>query len=352
MNRMITTIIGILFLQNIAFAQTPTHTPKDPHWKSTPEWEDNFSNLNNWLPVPYTDHWGTKIHLCLEKNIWLNNNGNLVIAVNNEFASCPNPAPPVVSWASGSCTAGKFYSYTGGWIETKNNNNTKTQFGYIEARMKIPYRPGLYLSFWTFIKEGSVGNAAEIDIFEIRGMYPYNVLPTNVHTDYNIYEGFDYDIIIPDPNFTYTDWHNYAIEWDANRIIWYVDGIARRVLNNHGVIDPVRIIFSMGTDQYPFSPKPPLYPLFQDSVLIDYFKVYHLQCDNTPVINPNFASYDYKVKKSIIMGGATTVPQNSNIVLRATDFIELQPGFEVPLNTEIYLDVTPCVGNKIGKKED
>lgn len=42
------------------------------------------------------------------------------------------------------------------------------------------------------------------------------------------------------------------------------------------------------------------------------------------------------------MSNATNIPANSNISLRATDFIELKAGFEVQTGRELYLDVAPC----------
>lgn len=46
--------------------------------------------------------------------------------------------------------------------------------------------------------------------------------------------------------------------------------------------------------------------------------------------------------KSISLSNATTLPANSNIFLRATDLIELKPGFEVLTGRELYLGVAPC----------
>jgi len=57
---------------------------------------------------------------------------------------------------------------------------------------------------------------------------------------------------------------------------------------------------------------------------------------------------NYAVKKSISLSSTTTIPQNNKICLRATDFIELKNGFEVPLGAELYLDVTPCESAGIG----
>ena len=56
----------------------------------------------------------------------------------------------------------------------------------------------------------------------------------------------------------------------------------------------------------------------------------------------NFNTYNYAVKKSISLSGVSSLSLGQNVFLRATDFIELKAGFEVPLGAELYLDVTPC----------
>jgi hypothetical protein len=77
---------------------------------------------------------------------------------------------------------------------------------------------------------------------------------------------------------------------------------------------------------------------------VNYVKVYDLKCDKNTVVNEiyNFNTYNYAVKKSITMSGATTIPTNSNISLRANDFIKLEAGFYAPAGTTLYLDVSPC----------
>jgi hypothetical protein len=79
---------------------------------------------------------------------------------------------------------------------------------------------------------------------------------------------------------------------------------------------------------------------------VDWVRVHQLKCDKYTVINeiPNFNTYNHAVKKSITLSGATTIPANSNISLRATDFIELKAGFEVPTGRELYLDGCPIPG--------
>ena len=324
----------------MVFTQTPAN---DPHWKLN--WQDDFNTFDNlrWSKGNYGE---TDKCLYLAQNVWTAN-GNLVIEMNNTKTKCdilPNhwPGVPVAT-----CINGNDYDYTSGIIATSTAYNV--QFGYIESLIKVPFKKGWNLcsAFWTFIGWGvpPPKNAAEIDIFEIFGgkhNSPNSIL-TCIHRGY---PSWDPPLNINDANkgishefsnFDYTDWHIYAIEWNANRIIWYVDGKVIRTMSDHEIINPVMIILSNAMDKKPS-------PAFSDFMYVDYVKVYSLKCDKTTVINEiaNFNTYNYAVKKSITMSNATTIPANSNIFLRATDFIELKPGFEVQTGRELYLDVTPC----------
>jgi len=340
MNKRIIFFIGNLLIYFIAFAQTPTN---DPHWQL--KWEDQFNNFNSskWLIGKYGDHYGEP-QLYLETNVQTFN-GNLVIKISNYPVRCPNPAPSQVGEA-GTCTPEKLYQYTSGWIETKEAY--KTQYGYIEARIKLPFKRvgnkswGFWPAFWTF--SSGATNAAEIDIFEMFGgeYKEPNTLNTCIHRhyDFNEHMGCAHTFA----NFDYTEWHTYAIEWNANRIIWYLDGKAIRTTCNHQIIGPIRIILNLAI-QSQSKYYPPTSPPFTAYMYVDYVKVYCLQCDkSTPLTINNLtdlANYDYKVKKSITIN-PITIPAGNNICLRANDFIELKPGFEVQTGREMYLDVTPC----------
>jgi beta-glucanase (GH16 family) len=163
-----------------------------------------------------------------------------------------------------------------------------------------------------------------------------NKLNTCIHHHYDFNEKLGMSHTFA--NFNYTDWHTYAIEWNANRIIWHLDGKAIRTMSNHGIVDRIRIILSTGMDKK-------LSPTFAEYMYVDYVKVYQLKCDkNTPLTINNLtdlANYDNKVKKSITIN-PVTIPAGSSITLRANDFIELKPGFEVKTGRELYLDVSPC----------
>jgi len=348
-----------LLMQNIVFTQTPTYVPIDPHW--TLKWEDEFKifDATRWNKAHQKIHTADtkEPQLYLGNQVWTLN-GNLVIEINNDTVYCPNPAPPN-DWICVPCIAGKKYNYRSGWIETKYPYFP--HFGFIEARIKLPYVKnwGFWPAFWTMVGyyEPNTHNPAEIDIFEVSGArHPVTTFTTNVHTCYEkpefpgcVFSKYHGEHTFS--NYKYSDWHTYAIEWNKDRIIWYMDGKAFRTTNNHDVIDPVRLLFNVGIDKKHL---PPTSPPWTDYMYVDYVRVYSLKCEENPdkkVVNEiaNFNTYNYAVKKSITMSNATTIPANSNITLRATDFIELKPGFSIDTGRELYLDVTSCPGTPILK---
>ena len=118
------------------------------------------------------------------------------------------------------------YHFTSSNIWSKK----KIEYGKVEARIKIPKGKGLWPAFWLF---GGDERWNEIDIFEfwnesIAGIYTPSLLSKVInmtaHYDYDNdgqtnmchtkYTGEDYS----------EDFHIYAIEWEPNRIAWYLDG--------------------------------------------------------------------------------------------------------------------------------
>lgn len=97
------------------------------------------------------------------------------------------------------------------------------QYGYIEVRAKLPVGQGIWPAFWMLgsnIKEKGWPWCGEIDILEYVGKEPHMVF-TSLHTKdshgetintrktefKDIEEGF----------------HTYAVDWNAERMIFYVD---------------------------------------------------------------------------------------------------------------------------------
>lgn len=114
--------------------------------------------------------------------------------------------------------------YTSGRI----NSDGKLDFTYgrVEASIQAPANQGLWSAFWMLPSESTYGTWAaggEIDIMEVfsRDPVPFNqaalhygmAWPLNTYI-YQKNEDFD-----PSSGF-----HEYALEWDANEIRWFVDG--------------------------------------------------------------------------------------------------------------------------------
>ncbi len=87
-----------------------------------------------------------------------------------------------------------------------------------------------------------------------------------------------------------------------------------------------------------------LFPQFME---VDYFRYHELSMDcnvEEVVIFDNYNFLDpanMAVKKSWTIS-SSTIPVNSNTTIRATDFIELKKGFNVPENTIFNAVTNPC----------
>jgi beta-glucanase (GH16 family) len=104
----------------------------------------------------------------------------------------------------------------------------KQEFGYgrIEARTKVPGGAGLWPAFWSLgadIAEVSWPQTGEIDIMEYVGRDPNTVFGTIHGPGYN--GGNAYGDIYRFNESVTNEYHTYAIEWQPNLIVWYVDGI-------------------------------------------------------------------------------------------------------------------------------
>ena len=314
------------------FGQTPAD---DANWQL--KWEDNFNDttLSKWYVANLSDHQG-------EPQLYINDNtsvinGNLVIEINNKDTVFNNVTK----------------HYTSGSIQSRKKYHTK--FGYIEGRFQIPYKSGFWPAFWTWRGyTQNYSNEAEIDIFEmLGGKYPSNTITTNIHTCYlsGICDENHYEVLAI-PSFDYEDWHTYAVEWDPFKISWYLDNNLIRTIANenldysgNSIIDSVQILINVAITRVDNGAYlPPTSPFFQEYMLVDYVKVYQLMCDDTTVVIdiPNYNTFNYGIKQSISLSSVSSLVSGQNITLRASDFIELKNGFEVPLGAELYLDINTC----------
>jgi beta-glucanase (GH16 family) len=126
--------------------------------------------------------------------------------------------------------------YTTGMISSINPSNNSVndfQYGFMEARIKVPVGSGFWPAFWTV---GTYDWPPELDIFEMRGTYQ-NAPITQAYgwgsngvitwTPVQYYQ-------VTDPNF-YNNYHVYSVDWEPGVINWYIDGVKTRTWTSSNV---------------------------------------------------------------------------------------------------------------------
>jgi len=122
-------------------------------------------------------------------------------------------------------TDGKTQPYTSARLRTLERGDWT--YGRFEVRAKVPGGEGIWPAIWMLPSTSQYGGWAasgEIDILESRGSAVHETLgtlhfggawPKNQHLG----EAYPF----PDKNAA-EDFHEYAIEWEADEIRWFVDG--------------------------------------------------------------------------------------------------------------------------------
>ncbi len=116
-------------------------------------------------------------------------------------------------------------SYTSSRIISKNKQDFT--YGRMEARIKVPRGNGTWPAFWMLSTDevyGTWPQSGEIDIMEYVGREPNQVLGT-IHYGkpypLNRYNTGQIDFAEP----VYDEFHEFAVEWQADTIRWMVDDI-------------------------------------------------------------------------------------------------------------------------------
>lgn len=122
--------------------------------------------------------------------------------------------------------------YTSARLMTKNKGDWK--YGKIEIRAKLPAGRGLWPAIWmlpTINNYGQWPASGEIDIMENVGYEP-DTIHVTVHT-----KSFNHMIgtqVSQQVNLSgiYTDFHVYSIDWQEEKIDFFIDGVKHLTFNN------------------------------------------------------------------------------------------------------------------------
>jgi len=340
-------LLQLILCFSFAGGQIP---PSDQHWILV--WEDNFDELDEavwYVPNNWDHHYKElQVYTNRPKNIFVKN-GYLYLQAHREKYYCPDSAVNP-NECSRQYITGQPYNYTSAQIDSKPL--FYMHHGYIEARIKLPYAHGFFPAFWTWTGDPTY---QEIDIFEAvpglielcdwkeeqKFIHNKNHITSNIHTDEPSEDCYD-----PNASYSvstindYTSWHTYAMEWSPSRIIWYIDGVAVRVQKHSQIQDPARIILN-----FAIRAAVPGGGFLPADMIIDYVRVYEINKDCEHYINAtnyDFSQYDNSEKNFILIGnngGNNSISIDDNLVLRASNFIEIYGNFFVPVGASLYMDV-------------
>ena len=166
-------------------------------------------------------------------------------------------SPPIASGAcqNGSCT------YLSGLLSTarpRADNGFdylyKFTYGYVEARLKLIGTQGFFTAFWMLPADSTYAYRTEIDILEHLGHDPTTMFMTYHYNDrstsFAVNSGVGNNGACPVQDYT-TDFHRFAIDWQADYVAWYIDGIkCAQFDGNASTIEngPMQIILDVMVD--------------------------------------------------------------------------------------------------------
>ena len=153
------------------------------------------------------------------------------------------------------------YRYTSGIITTQPSH--AQTYGYFEMRAKLPRGKGLWPAFWLLPADQTW--PPEIDVMESIGD------PTHVFMTSHIkgVEPKSHEARISDGEF-----HTFAVSWDPNELIWYIDGRETARERTHPDLNkPMFMLANMGVGgHWPGSPDAGT--RFPAIYAIDYIRAY------------------------------------------------------------------------------
>jgi beta-glucanase (GH16 family) len=172
-------------------------------------------------------------------------------------------------------------SYTSARIKTKGIFDQK--YGRFEAKIKSPYGQGLWPAFWMLgnnVDTDSWPLCGEIDIMEIKGQMPSVVYGTLHGPGYSGANPISSSYTLINNRFD-TDFHIFAMEWNENKIDFFVDNYLYKRVNKSDVEvkgkwvydHPFFLILNLAVGGN-FLGGPNSQTTFPQKMTIDYVRVY------------------------------------------------------------------------------
>ncbi|MDX1450639.1 MAG: glycoside hydrolase family 16 protein, partial [Acidimicrobiia bacterium] len=244
-------------------------------------WSDEFDDPAGTPPNP--DHWGYELGDGTMNGIPGWGNQELQYYTDSPDNAATDGAGNLVITAREADGLDCYYgpcAYSSARLVT--TNKAEFAYGRIESRILVPDGDaGLWPAFWslgTDIDRVDWPQTGEIDIMEYVSRIPDEIFGTIHGPGYS--GGLSYGNTFPFPGGVATDYHTFAIEWQPDRIDWYVDGNLYHTATpadvdpNEWVFnDPIFLLFNMAIGgNFGGDVSPDL--TFPQTYAIDYVRAY------------------------------------------------------------------------------
>ncbi len=174
---------------------------------------------------------------------------------------------------------GNTYRYASGMVTTGRETDTTSKpvkfaftYGYAEIRAKVPKGEGLWPAFW--LLPANHNSKPEIDVMEIIGDQT-NTAELRFHYREQDGDSADAGSSWKGPDLS-KDWHTFAVDWQPDAIIWYIDGVERQRFTDQAHIpaQPMYMILNLAVGgDWPGAPD--VTTSFPSDYLIDYVRVWN-----------------------------------------------------------------------------
>lgn len=171
--------------------------------------------------------------------------------------------------------------YTSARLITKGK--LETQYGRVEARIRLPYGKGMWPAFWMLGDDNNGTeiwpNIGEIDIMENRGQEPTKIVGSVHGPGYSGGNAVSKNYEMENDRFD-TDFHVFGIEWGSNYINYYVDDVLYNQITPKDVPGewvfnrPFYLLINLAVGGS-FGGNPTNETVFPQTMLVDYVRIYN-----------------------------------------------------------------------------
>ncbi len=223
--------LGVIFLALALLAPGCNSNEKPPEYPDNPDtgdkvlvWSDEFDY--NGLPDPKKWSYDTQGNA----TGWGNNELQYYTASRLKNAEVKDGFLSITAYREDY----EGFKYTSARLVTRQKGDWL--YGRVEVKAKLPDGRGMWPAIWMLPTDWSYGDwpaSGEIDIMENVGYDPYKIVGT-VHTEsYNHSIGTQRGATTTVQS-CYSDFHIYAVEWEAREIRFYVDDLLYFTFKNEG----------------------------------------------------------------------------------------------------------------------